>query len=258
MTTTLTATPEPGNDPPRVLLELEWTAATEATVARQDPDGRIRTIRTADPAALSGGLWVGYDYESWFGQSTVYQATVSGTTIESSPVTLTVDRAWLRHPGVPSLSMVADISGDASRVHAANRAVLEPLGRAYPIVVTDGQRKAPVSSLTLETDTLLQRQALLDLVADCAVLLLDVPPAWASGLDHQYVSLGDITEDRVNRRKDVAWRRYTVPYDVVDAPAGGLQAQRTYADLLVYSTYADLDAAYATYTDMLSGAEIGS
>lgn len=259
MTTTLVATPEPLNDPPRVLLTLTWTAATTATVARQDPDGQTRVVRTADPATLSGGIWVGYDYESWFGESTVYTATVGATTITSSAVSLDVDTSWLRHPGIPSLSQPVELAGDGSPVRAATRAVLQPQGRQYPVVVSDGRRKAPASTLKLRTYELADKAALLALFDDVSVLLLDVPPALAWGITHQYMSFGDLTEDRlVVPRPDNPWREWSAPYNIVDRPPGGIQSQRTYADLLVYPTYLALDAAYATYADMLSGHTIGS
>ncbi|WP_416906224.1 hypothetical protein [Micromonospora echinospora] len=151
MATILTATAEPDNDPPRVALSLEWTGETEVTIVRADPDGRSRPVRLAEPAALIGGLWTGYDYESWLGQPATYSATVDATTITSGPVTVAVDAAWLRHPGVPSLSMRVNFEGAGEPVRPIQQTVHEPLGRQHPIVVTDGRRRSARSTLTLRT-----------------------------------------------------------------------------------------------------------
>src|ERR1044071_225891 len=111
MATVLTATPQPGNNPPRVLLELEYGGQTEATITRQDPDGQSRAVRLAEPATLVGSLWTGYDYESFFEAASIYTATTAGGSVSSAPVTLDVTDTWLRHPGVPTLSRKVDFQG---------------------------------------------------------------------------------------------------------------------------------------------------
>src|SRR5688572_2572150 len=257
MPTTLVATAEPGATPPRVLLELEWTGETEIDVLRVDPDGRTRPVRLAEPATLTADEWSGYDNESWFGQATTWQATDGTTTITSNMVTLDVTKAWLRHPGQPTLSMQVDVQGDGEPVRRVNRAVLEPLGRRYPIVVTDGRRKAKQSTLTLRTQTLDEADALLALVDDAAVLLLDIPPAWGWGVTHQYVSLGDLTETRTTGATRGAWvpvREWTAPYDVVDRPADTIAGDRTWANVLSEAaTWADVMDMYDTWGDVLTG-----
>lgn len=257
MPTTLVATPEPGNGPPRVLLELEWTGETEITVQRVDPDGRTRPVRLAEPAELTSDEWSGYDYESWFGQSTTYQATDGTTTISATPVTLSVDAAWLRHPGQPDLSMQVNVEADGDPVRRVNRAVLEPLGRRYPIVVTDGRRKAKQSTVTFRTYTLAEADQLLGLVDDTAVLLLDVPPAWGWGITHQYMAIGDLTETRTAPAGRGAWipvRNWSAPYDVVDRPADTDAGDRTWANVLAEAaTWQDVLDMYDTWGDVLTG-----
>lgn len=259
MPTTLVATPEPGNSPPRVLLQLEYTGQTSATIVRTDPDGQQVPVRLAEPAALDGaGQWVGYDYESWLGRPMTYTATTAGGSVTSSTVTLAVTDTWLRHPGVPSLSCKVDFQGEGEPVRPVNQAVLEPLGRATPIVVSDGRRRTKRSTLTLRTKTDGEHELLLGLLDDVTPLLLDIPPNRPFGptLPHQYLSIGDLTEAR--NRPDYypdPWRLWTAPYIVVGRPAGGIQAQRTYADVLAQNaTYQGVLTQYGTYTDLLTGA----
>jgi hypothetical protein len=200
MATTLVATPDPTNNPPRVLLQITYTGQTSATIVRADPDGGTTAVRLADPVTLDGsGSAVLYDYESWFGSSMTYTATTAGGSITSSAVTLDVADIWLRHPGVPSLSQKVDFQGEGSPVRSVNQAVLEPLGRATPIVVSDGQRKSKRGDLTLRTKNDTEHGALLGLLDDVTALLLDVPPGKLFGADltHQYLAIGDLTQARL-------------------------------------------------------------
>lgn len=260
MTTTLTATPEPSNVPPRVRLDLTWTGATEASIVRTDPDGQVRTVRDADPVTLTSSTALVYDYESFLGQATSYEAFVSGSSVSSSSVSLDVTNPWLRHPGVPDLSIEItgdiEIAGDGEPVYALNRAKFEPLGREFPLIVTDGRRKAKSTTFRMRTFEEADREALLALLADGSAILLDVPPSlgWAR-LKHQYMAFADVSPVPIvpsNPRSQ--WDEWSLPYDQVDRPAGGLQAQRTYATLLSEgSTYLEVDALYDTYADMLAG-----
>jgi hypothetical protein len=259
VTTTLTATPDPANSPPRVLINLTYTGQTSATIVRNDPDGSQTPVRLAEPATLDGsGSWVGYDYESWFGSSTTYTATTGAGSLTSSSFTLDVAAIWLRHPGIPSLSQAIDFQGEGDPVRAVTQAVLQPLGRATPVVLSDGQRKAKTGAITIRTLGDTQHANLLGLLDDVSVLLLDVPPALAFGADltHQYLSIGELTmQRRVAGYYVDPGRTWTAPYIVVGRPAGGIQSQRTYADVLSgFATYQAVLTRYATYTAVLTGA----
>lgn len=258
MTTTLTATADPTNSPPRVLISLTYTGQTSATIIRTDPDGSQTPVRLAEPAALDGtGSWVGYDYESWFGSPTTYRATTGAGSLTSSAVTLDVPNVWLRHPGIPSLSQRVDFQGEGQPVRAVVQAAMQPLGRDTPIVVSDGKRKSKTGTITLRTKDDNEHLDLLGLLDDCSVLLLDVPPAKGFGptLPHQYLSIGDLAEQRlIDDYYPHPWRIWTAPYAVVGRPAGGIQAQRTWATVLgAYATWQDVITHYATWTDVLTG-----
>ncbi len=256
MATTFVATPQPDNNPPRTMLELEYTGQTEATISRLDPDGNTRPVRLGDPATLTSGVWVGYDYESWFGEESTYTATTAGGSLTAGPVILDVDQIWLRHPGVPSLSMAVDFQGEGEPVRPVTQAVIEPIGRREPIVVTDGRRRSKRGELTLRTETLEELAALVAILDDASVLLLSLPAGLGYGMDgNQYLSLGDLREARF--QPDYyphPWRIWTLPYIVVGRPAGGLQSERTYSDLLAaHATYLQMRSAYPSYLDLLTG-----
>jgi hypothetical protein len=255
----IVVTAEPNNSPPRVLIELEYTGGAEATIVRTDPDGTQTPVRLAEPAELDGsGSAVLYDYESWFGGATTYTATTTTGAVTSTSVTLDVEDAWLRHPGVPSLSQTVDFQGEGKPVRPVTQAVLEPLGRSTPVVVSDGQRKSKRGDLTLRTKNDAEHIALLALLDDVTPLLLDIPASYSYGTDlrHQYLAIGDLTQNRL--MEDYyphPWRIWTAPYIAVGRPAGGIQAQRTYATVLAAgATYQGTLTRHATYTALLTGA----
>lgn len=259
MTTTLVATPDPSNDPPRILLELTYTGQTEATIVRNDPDGSTTPVRLAEPTALDGsGQAVLFDYESWFGEDTSYTATTGAGSVSSSTVQLNVSTIWLRHPGIPSLSQEIDFQGEGDPTRPVVQGVLEPLGRSTPVVVTDGIRKSKRGEITIRTASDTGHGALLGLLEDVTPLLLDVPPAKAFGMDlqHQYLALGDLTmKRRIEGYYPDPNRIWVAPYIVVGRPAGGLVTQRTYADLLAdFATYQAVKTRYTNYTNVLTGA----
>jgi hypothetical protein len=263
MPATLTVTPDLTNSPPRVRLDVAVPggAGVSALITRLDPDGRTQVVRLAGPAEMTGLAWVGYDYEAPYGSSVTYTATVTytnpGTIVESASAlsALDVSDVWLIHPGVPALSMLlAKVKSLDGRLRPVNRGVFQPFGRANPIVVTDGQRKAVQSQLMVRTRTLDELAALIALTDDAAVLLLNVPASLGWGVSNEYISLGDLTESReADKFAGLPSRIMSAPYLVVSRPIGGSQSQRTWADVLAESaTWQDVLNTRATYLELLA------
>jgi hypothetical protein len=260
-TITVTPTVELDSNPPRVRLDVsdaDLPAHTETTVVRLDSSGRTSPVRTADgnPLTLttSGANRIGtvYDYEAPYGSPVSY-STVEDPASVSAQVTIDVAEVWLVHPGVPELSRPVTVAEFGPRSYAAERGVFRPMGRRYPVVHTDGQRKAAEYMLTLRTDTLTEYAALMSLTSDMGDLLLNVPESLGFGITAEYVSVDTLVESRFMEYAADRHRYWDLPCTVVDRPAGGTQAERTYADLLVFSSYADLQAAYGDYQSLLSG-----
>lgn len=259
MTVTVVPTVEASTgpqDPGRVRLDVTDNGGlTSTTITRLNPDGRTVPVRTFDgnPALLSGGTALLYDYEAPFSAPVSYSSLESPATT-SAQVTLPSDRVWLIHPGVPELSMPVLVSAIGARSRKVQRAVHQPLGRATPVVQTDGARKAAEYVLSLLTMDDAERAALDALIADAGTLLLNVPATKGWGVGAEYVSVGDITESRVTRFVGEPMRTWEMPCTVVDRPVGGSQAERTYVDVLAdNATYASLMAKYASYATLLAG-----
>lgn len=257
----LIVTPEATAEPPRVRLDLTWVdgAHLPTLISRYDQSGDVTAVRgTEDGVTLTGGsTWTGYDYETPF--RTPFSYGVDAPTldqVQSLVVQLdVVDTAWLRHPGIPSISTRVNVEGDDSPVRKANKAVLEPLGRRLPVVITDGRRKAKTSTITFRTFDETEADRLLAIVDDLTPLLLDIPPSWGWGIRHQYMALGDLTETRTT--PNAAWlpyRDWTASYEVVDRPTYGTTGPRTWVNVLTEAdTWKELRGMYGTWNDVING-----
>jgi hypothetical protein len=254
---TLTVTPEPGNTPPRVRLDIAdagTPAVATVTPRRTEPDGSTAPVRTPTGVGFaltaSGTSRVGtlYDYEMPLGAPVAY--TLDENPAVAGSARVDSEAVWLIHPGVPSRSIAVDLrpASFAQVTRAVNRGVFWPMTRETPIVITDGRRKAAETSIVIRTDTLDDILAVVALTADAQTLMLNAPPALALGVTRRYISVGDITEERPSDIGQDAYRDWTLPYVVVDRPEGGSQAQWTLAD--IKATYADLATIKARFTTM--------
>jgi len=267
-TVTVTATVENSTGPldvPRVRLNVTDTGSSPAlfatTVTRLDPDGRVVPVRTNDgnPLVLttSGTTRVGllYDYEMPYGAPVTY-STMETPTSSSAAVTVAESKIWLVHPGVPELSMPVELAKGslAEEEWGVQQGVFYPMGRAFPVVQTDGSRKASSSSLTVSLSSLTDLARIKALVSDAGVLLLNVPASLGLGIDTDYIAVGPIRNVRPSDIGSAPQRDIVMPFIVVDRPAGGSQSERTYVDLLAqFSSYAALRNAYPSYTALLAG-----
>lgn len=258
MAVTVTPTVEESTgqgDPPRIRLDVTATAGeTAATVTRLNPDGATVPVRTTDgnPLTISAGTALVYDYEAPFGQPVRYSTVETPGTL-SAAVTVAEPAVWLIHVGVPALSRRVRIIDVPQRARPVVRGIHTPMGRRYPVVQTDGQRKAAEYTLTVRTDDDDERAALDDLLDDAGTLLLNVPAGKGWGVGAEYVSVGDSTEARRADWGAYPLRDWLLPCTVVDRPVGGTQAERTLADLAGYGTLAALSAAYGTLFDVAVG-----
>lgn len=261
-TVTVVPTVELSNVPPRVRLDVTDTGSPSifsTTVMRLNPDGRTVPVRTNDgnPLTLStsGSDRVGliYDYEPPFGAAVSYLTLESAGTV-STQVTVPETRVWLIHPGVPELSMPITVARFGTRSRKTARGVHYPMGRATPVVQTDGARKAAEYALSVVTFTDDERRDLETLLEDSGALLLNVPASKGWGVSAEYVSVGDIQEERQVQFAGDPLRVWSLPCTVIDRPAGGSQAERTYVDVLGDNvTYASLMTKYPTYLALLAG-----
>jgi hypothetical protein len=238
---TLTVTPQPDNNPPRVRIDVDDNtgAVTSLTVRRLDPDGRYRKVRTSDdaPLPLDGGNATVFDYEAPFGAPVTYTTDVAGS--PSVTVILDVTSAWLEHPQVPARSArIPDFVNMGDRSRSLDVGVFQILEREYPITATAGARLAPSGTLIVRTYTDAELAALVGVLSDGAVLLLNIPASKGLGVPTSYVQIMDVEETRISRWGGLPYREWSLPYQTVERPAGGTQAGVSWND---YATVGDDD-----------------
>lgn len=249
MTAAITATPDLVNSPPRMQLAVSGMAgASVVTVSRVDADGTMTAVRTANPATLAAGSWVGFDYEAPFNVNVHYVANPDvGTNATSSTVKLDPDAPWLIHPGIPDLSVPLDMAPLGDRTRSTNQGVHQPLGRADAVVITDGVRRLPTFDLTCYTHTLLDYDAMGALIGDASVLLLQISYPNMGRTFYGWVSIGDTTDSDMSGYWHDYNVRWTLPCTSTSAPAGLLQSQWTLGDLAAnFATLGDIKNTYAT------------
>jgi hypothetical protein len=255
MVATIEATPQPDHSPPRVQILIDGLAGTTVVVYRYDGQGGPVPVRQTEDGIqrLTAGGAVVYDYEVQHNSTTQYTAVPDGslsTFIASGYVTLAVSRPWLIHPGVPSFSRpvnLASVGGNTFGSSAVGYAVSE---RATPIVSGDGVRKAPASDLGLYTLTEADGLGLVNLFADDAPLLLQIPNAGAR-LAYRWISVGDISESAPLRPDDEA-RTWAFPILVIDRPVGGILSERSWADVVAENAdWATVVDRYASWRDLV-------
>jgi hypothetical protein len=265
---TLTVTPEPDNVPPRVRVDIDDAtgALTSVTVRRLDPDGRYRNVRTSDdgPLPLDGGAATIYDYEAPFGQAVTYSLTMAGS--PSVTVTLDVADVWLMHLQVPSRSVRVPVVVDlGDEIEDLDVGVFQILGRPFPLTATSGSRQAPSGTITVRTQTDDERLAMKGVLADGSVLLLNIPQSLGYGIPACYIQVFGVTRGRTLDFGPFPWREWPLPYQVVDRPAGGTQADITWNDIAIpgdddytaaegsqFQTWDEVAAAYDSWADLAS------
>lgn len=263
-TVTVVPTVELSNVPPRVRLDVTDTgsspAITSTTVTRLDANGRTVPVRTNDGQPLqlttSGSTRVGllYDYEVPYGAAASF-STLESPTVVSAQVTVSVSKVWLVHVAVPSLSMPIELRADslADETFTVNQGVFWPMGRANPVIVTDGIRKGPQSSLTVGIETAADVRAIRAVIQDGGTLFLNIPPSLGFLFDSCYIAVGDVKRTRISTIGADPYRDVVMPFNVVDRPAGGSQSQRTLIDLLSFSTLDAIRPAYTSLNAVLAG-----
>lgn len=254
MSVSLSVTLDPTNRPPRVALSVSGAAGASVTVTRQDAAGNSVTVRTANPAIVTAGAWVGYDYEAPFGDFIQYTVRDGGNIAAVVPLPLDIETPWLIHPGIPDLSqpIILESRGDLTRP-VTNRGVHTVMGRSEPVVITDGKRNAATFDLTVHTESLADEAAMLSLLGDTSPLLLQIVYPTSSRKEYWWVSVGDVTTSNIVDYFANEYLRWVLPCTVTSPPTGLLQAQWTWAGLLAnYATWQDVVDSFPTWADVIT------
>lgn len=246
---------QPNNAPPRNQLTVVNGTGATVTVSRAASDGVITPVRGAEPAPLSGGEWIGYDYEAPYGDAVTYSAMDALGNVATVLVgPLGVTQSWLVHPGVPSLSQPLNriTLGDRQNDTGAAQHVI--LGRTSPITVTDGTRKADQLPLNFRTDAAFDEINMNALLQDASTLLLQIVYPFTNAFEYRWIQAGQVQVHRVTMNFGDAKRTWSVACTVTDRPAGNIASQRQWATVLgEAATWGDVLSRYTTWGGVLTG-----
>lgn len=252
-------------EPPRVDLQVLLDESDYFSITRRDPD-RARTVRGAELLSCeAGGVVAISDYESPFATPVVYQVISSSNVVLAQSPSVRLDppiidyavagttqltAVWLRHLTIPRRSMPIDLTNVETPTLAQTRTVESVIGRPDPIVLTDGRRKSPTSTIDIRTWTLDERDRLLRLLGDNSTLLLTVPAEVGWGVTSCYVTVGDVSEERLWQEwAPFAGRVFHLPVEYGDAPVGGrMDLGCTYRSVAEQAVcYVDFDGLFGSY-----------
>lgn len=148
----------------------------------------------------------------------VYSGSYTGGRMRADPVLLeSGGRTWLTHPDV-GVPIVVDLRAVPTRTHEIERGVFRALGAPKPTVITGAGRYAPTGTIGFNAISLTERDALMERFSDGQPVLLRTPYDFHYPAAGQWLSLGDLTEDREGRKAWMDAWLLSAQYDEVEAP----------------------------------------
>lgn len=245
-----------------VATGIEWETATIwRRAGRSQPQWTF--VRSAYGADTTSGALVAYDYEMPIDGQEITYAIAEGTTpppFDAPTWTITVeaDQPWLRHLGVPGLSMPVTVATIDTIDHPGRIGIYEIVGRRDPVTVHDvrGSRRG---TLTLLTRTADEAARMRTVIADGAPLLLQLSCVPVDFADC-YMAITSVALSRVNPGRTTSTARtWEFAYVEVARPAGevGFHAGRVWADVLAEQpTWAQVAAETPTWLHVLLGPDL--
>jgi hypothetical protein len=154
----------------------------------------------------------------------VYSSAFSGGRMRTDPVLLLSNgRTWLTHTEIGP-PVIVDLRSVPSQVYGIERGVFRAMGAPRAITVTGATRFAPTGTIVFNAISKAEHDALLTMFDDGSPVLLRTPAEYHYDSAGQWLSLGDLTEDREGRKAWMDAWVLSAPYDEVDPPNPALVA----------------------------------
>jgi hypothetical protein len=176
---------------------------------------------------------------------------------------------YLSDPLIPSIGYWFGLLGIDPLAYPARSELFDVLGRSAPVAVSQ-MRSTARTNVRLYTDTLKRRTELLSMLSAGRILLLRNPdPSYPER--HWYISVGNVSEERILTDHRDPRRRWVMEISVVDRPVGYLalvKSERIYTTYKTYepdgltpitpATYEGAYADYGDYVDVLLGGGVAA
>jgi len=225
-------------------------------IERVNPDGSRHLVRSGDPVWSPGGYGLAYDHEAPLGVAVLYVATPLGAdgqpAADASEVAVTIPvpafprDVWIKSTDRPTASQRVHVEEWPELSSEARRQLVTIPGNRYPVAVSDVY-DAATSSMTLFTESVIEAQALRNLLESPDVLLVSARPE--HNRPDEFVVAGTLTEAIIGPGDPA--RRWTVPLQPVARPDTSDQTMRMpgwSSDELLsrFATLAAVEASYPT------------
>jgi hypothetical protein len=146
---------------------------------------------------------------------------------------------FISDPIIPSYSEWLGLLSIGPIAWAPRRELMDILGRHAPIAMSQ-YRATPSTEFTFITNTLAERLQFITIINAGRILLLRNPdPQYPENM--WYISIGDVSEERIAQDHRIPIRRWVVSAQVVDRPSGLLTAITGQSWQNVNDTYTDWD-----------------
>ena len=244
----------------RIRITVNAVAGTLVSVTRIHPSGRVIPVRGMTLQPLSGGVFVGWDYEMPIGVSVVYEAAVYDATdtvnplavVDAGAITYTTAYEWIKDPLEPIRNMPIRVVDMTEYDYVTPTGVHTVLGRPDPITVGD-VRQAATGALTLYTETSEERDRLHYITSSGHVLLLQ--STQDSGVGNMYIApTGTLKETRLISLRDEQARIWEIDYQEVGSPVGDGAAFVTWQDVLDQdATWQDVKDSANSWIEFIEG-----
>ena len=202
------------------------------SVTRINADGTVSNIRGMAYIDVDNNFLYAIDPEAPLDQTFQYRVQMSnGVDITGKPC----EAPWsvsqpssprcvpvlLSDPFVPANMQWLDLLNIDALGYAPRRDVIDVLGRGAPVAISSTRQEAE-TTMTFMTRTLAERTNLLSILSPGRVLLLRNPnPDYPE--NNWYISIGNVSEERIVPDHANPLRRWTVEVTRVDRPGGILE-----------------------------------
>lgn len=171
-------------------------------------------------------------YTSWC-RMDIHEDSVNGMSL-CEPV-------YFSDPIIPSYSMWIGLLSIAPLERAARRELLVVYGRHAPIALSE-KRASVNTTLTVMTNTLNEREALIRIINSGRIIMMRNPDSRYPETQW-YMSLGDVSEERILPDHRDPRRRWKIDVQLVDRPSGSIAS-------IDGQTWAEAKSTYPTWKNL--------
>lgn len=217
------------------------------------PGGQWDTAATDSSMTWAGTA--GNSISTFTGPSSAETTTICGLVPELSDEFMPCAPVLLSDPVNVSMAQWVGLINIDALNYPARQSINQVISRGPSVVITQIRGWA-TGTLTVMTNTLVQRKQLLTVLSSGRVLLLRMPSTEFPE-NNWYLSIGDVTEIRPVPMARVALREWTLPFVRVERPTALIEASSgvTWQELKDQGTWSAVRSTHTDWLDVILSTE---